>query len=139
MILKHASQQTSQRWCLALILAACATGCGGPTPVTGGTPGTLRFGKQPSADIQLTVHQRDSMIGDFLPIGIATTGNDGSFTLVKNSAEGPLRLSPGTYRITLESAGNPAPIPPEYSSWTTTPLKVTWGEGDTHLELETKD
>jgi hypothetical protein len=61
---------------------------------------------------------------------------DGAFELVANGAQGPLWLSPGEYRCTLESAGAPVQFPMEYAQADTTPLTISWSAGDKELDLE---
>jgi hypothetical protein len=119
---------------LSAILAVSLPGCGGPQPVTGGTPGTLRVGGELLSDFQVTIHEVAGTTTQ--PIGFGVTGADGSFLLMTNGAQGPLWLSPGEYRCTLESAGAPLVIPKQYTQAATTPLKVTWPTGDESLELD---
>ena len=117
-------------------LAACVallSGCG-QRPDTGGTPGILTYhGKLPS-DICVTVHRVEGSATE--PIGFGVTANDGTFHLVTNAARGPLRLSPGEYRCTLESAGSPIRISKEYTKANSTPLKISWSADDTSLDLD---
>src|SRR5580765_446568 len=101
----------------ALILA----GCGGTTPVVGGTKGVLQAGDELLGDIQITVHAKDGTA--WKPLGFGVTAFDGSFELVTSGAKGPLWLSPGEYRCTLESAGAPVVIPLELTQADATPLK----------------
>ncbi len=115
----------------ALLIAL--PGCG-VQPVTGGTPGELIVGGQPLSDIQITLYQADGTT--YQPIGFAVSALDGSFALFTNGAAGPLNLNPGEYRCTLESAGAPVQIPPAYAKAETTPLVVTWNDGDALLKLE---
>jgi hypothetical protein len=118
-------------WALWLVVLA---GCGGPKPVTGGTPGMLTYrGKLPS-DIRVTIHRVDGTASE--PIGFGVTANDGTFQLVTNEARGPLRLSPGEYLCTLESVGSPIRIPREYTKPGSTPLKVSWSAADKSLDLD---
>ncbi|WP_254509517.1 hypothetical protein [Anatilimnocola floriformis] len=119
---------------LLLIALFLSAGCGGPRPITGGTPGVLRAGGDLLADMQITVHQADG--GSFRPLGFAVTGADGSFQLVTNEARGALVLQPGLYHCTLESAGSPARIPPVLTKPETTPLRATWAASDSILLLE---
>ena len=117
---------------LSLIVVALP-GCG-VRPATGGTKGVLRTGAEALGDIQLTVHQMDS--GVWRQVGFGITGPDGEFELLAPGAEGPLWLTPGEYRCTLESVGAPVQIPKECSQAETTPLKITWTETDDALTLE---
>ena len=122
------------RFCMLIILLVVLPGCGGVQPVPGGTTGTLRAGGEVLAEIQITIHQVEG--GSFRPIGFGLTDRDGWFELVTNGAQGPLWLSPGDYRCTLESAGAPVEIPKEYAQAATTPLKVSWSAGSSELDLD---
>jgi uncharacterized iron-regulated membrane protein len=117
-----------------LLLTMFVTGCGGPQPITGGTPGVLRAGGDALAEVQVTVHQLEA--GAMKPIGFAVTGTDGTFQLVTNKARAALRLLPGEYRFTLESAGSPARIPPALTKAETTTLQRKWTSGDVTLDLD---
>ena len=112
-----------------LILA----GCGGAAPVAGGTKGVLHAGDQLLGDIQVTVHAKDGMV--WKPLGFGVTAFDGSSELVTSGAKGPLWLSPGEHRCTLESAGAPVAIPLELAQADTTPLKFTKTAESTALDL----
>jgi hypothetical protein len=114
-------------------LAAALLGCG-VRPVTGGTKGVLRSGGAPLGDIQVTVHEADGSA--WRAVGFGVTAADGTFELVTNGAAGPLWLSPGEYRCTLESVGAPVQIPKVNTLPDTTPLTVTWSVGDLSLNLE---
>jgi len=121
---------------LPLLLAATPVmpGCGGVHPVVGGTPGILHMGDELTSDIQVTVHQVDG--SSMRPVGFGVTTLDGSFELVTNGARGPLWLSPGEYRFTLESAGSPVPLPKEFARPDSTPLAVVWSADDCDLDLD---
>jgi hypothetical protein len=122
---------------LAVFAAAVVTfGCG-PRPIVGGTPGVLRAGGQPLAEVQVTLHQQEGSA--WLPVGFADTAGDGSFELVSRGAAGPLVLSPGEYRATLESVGSPIHIPPAYAKPDSSPLTVSWSAGDDQLDLHLTD
>ena len=116
------------------VLLTMLSGCGGPKGVTGGTPGVLTYRGKQSADIRVTVYRVDGTASE--QIGFGVTANDGTFQLVANEARGPLRLSPGDYCCTLDSAGSPLRIPREYSKPGSTPLKVSWSAADKSLDLE---
>lgn len=131
-----ASQLSSPRatcWPCVLALLLMLSGCGSPRGVTGGTMGILHAGAERLAEIQITVHQVDGAASK--PIGFAATRLDGTFELVTNGAQGPLRLRAGDYRCTLESIGSPLPIPPEFTRPETTPLKVSWTDTENSLDL----
>jgi uncharacterized iron-regulated membrane protein len=115
-----------------LWMAVLLTGCG-PTPITGGTPGTLRDAAQPLAEMQITIYRQEG--STWQPIGQAVTAADGKFELVTTSALGPLRLEAGDYRCTLESVGAPARIPAEYAQAGTTPLRPAWTADSRQLDL----
>lgn len=122
------------RFCMLMILLVVLPGCGGVQPVAGGTTGTLRAGGEFLAEIQITIYQVDG--NSFRPVGFGVTDREGWFELVTNGAKGPLWLSPGDYRCTLESAGAPVEIPKEYAQPATTPLKVSWSAGSSELDLD---
>jgi hypothetical protein len=117
-------------------LAAVLPGCG-PQPVQGGTAGHLLAAGKPLSDIQVTVFQSEGT--ELKPVGFAITKIDGSFALLQNQARGPLKLTAGDYRCTLESAGAPVKIPRQFAKPETTPLKVSWsGNGVLDLTLTEK-
>ena len=118
-----------------VLMLFCLCGCsGGVRGITGGTAGELRTGDSPLGDIQVTVHQVED--GSTEPVGFAIARSDGSFERVTPGAEGPLRLTPGEYCCTLESAGAPVLISKEFSNPKTTPLKIEWSAGDQSLDLD---
>lgn len=120
---------------LLLILASgslVTTGCG-PRSVKGGTQGILIVNDEAWPDLQLTVHQWEENSGEI--IGFAVTKGDGSFELLLNGAEGPLWLTPGDYRFTLETVGPPMKIPKIFTQPETTPLKINWTGADPRLEF----
>lgn len=119
---------------LAMFALAVLPGCGGVQPVTGGTPGVLHAGTETYSDMQVTVYRVEG--GDLNRSGFAITKSDGTFELVSNDAEGPLVLTDGEYRCTLESAGAPLQFPRAYAKAETTPLKVTWLSSDVKLDLQ---
>ncbi|MCC9605732.1 hypothetical protein LOC68_21470 [Blastopirellula sp. JC732] len=119
----------------SLILASFAlvtlVGCG-PTPVTGGTTGVLTTSGNPLGEMQVNVFRADGLD---MPIGFGTTAADGSFELVQPAAAGPLVLTPGKYRFSVESIGSPVLLPKKYGSATTSPLEVEW-RSDQPLALD---
>lgn len=124
-----------ERWSAALILCGVlAIGCG-PRPIVGGTRGSLRGGEQPLGEVQVSVFASEQ--GVWTLIGSAITTDDGGFALVTPGAQGPLQLPAGEYRCTLESAGAPIRIPPEYLQPETTPLRVVRSDDAAPLELAT--
>jgi hypothetical protein len=114
---------------VTLLLPGC-----GPRPVAGGTPGVLRTGGQPLPDVQVKLHRQEG--ASWQVVGFADTTTDGSFQLVTPGAAGPLALPPGEYRATLESVGAPIQIPPAYAKPDSSPLVVSWSEGDDTLNLQ---
>jgi hypothetical protein len=112
------------------------SGCGA-NPVAGGTKGRLQAGTAGLGDIQLTVHHLEN--GNWRPLGFGVTDYQGKFELVQNRAQGPLWLSPGDYRCTLQSAGAPVAIPDEFSQPETTPLQTTVKTKDDVLDLKSPD
>lgn len=117
----------------AIVLVTSLPGCG-PQPVQGGTAGHLRTAGKPLSDVQLTVFQSEGSA--FKPLGFGLTTTDGSFQLFQNQARGPLVLTAGDYRFTLESAGAPINIPKQYAKPETTPLRVSWNvEGSLDLAI----
>lgn len=116
-----------------LLLWIGVSGCGAH-PISGGTPGILRGSDFALSDIQVTVHRLEQQ--KMSRIGFGVTVTEGEFELVTNEARGPLRLEPGEYRFTLESAGAPVLIPAEYTQAETTPLRITWSKDDETIDLE---
>jgi hypothetical protein len=82
--------------------------------------------------VQVTVHHGG---GPFEPLGFGVSGTDGSFALLQNQARGPLKLEPGEYCCTLESAGAPVRIPKQYAKPETTTLRCSWQGGAQTLDL----
>ncbi len=126
------------RWISCGVLAVLTTlliGCGGAQHVAGGTTGTLHAGSVLLGDIQVTVHRVTGATAEVIGLGI--TQASGHFELVLPGAKGPLHLTPGEYRITVESVG-PVPLrfPKEYASAEKTPLLVKWTDDNTQLDLE---
>jgi len=119
-----------------VVLVISLPGCG-PQPVQGGTAGHLLAAGEPLSDVQLTVFQGEGSA--FKPLGFGVTTTDGSFQLLQNQARGPLMLTAGDYRVTLESAGAPITIPKQYAKPETTPLRVSWnGAGGLDLAVAEK-
>ncbi|MDB5347287.1 MAG: hypothetical protein JWP89_5664 [Schlesneria sp.] len=122
------------RCVVVLLLLAELTGCGGGH-VAGGTRGTLHAGSVLLGDIQVTVHRVDGAIFDVVGAGI--TRADGRFDLVQPGARSALHLSPGEYRVTLESVGAvPLWFAHEYYSAKTSPLHVNWTIKSLQLDLD---
>lgn len=117
------------------VLTVLLSGCGGARHVAGGTTGTLQADNMLLGDIQVTVHRVAGAIVEVAGMGI--TQASGQFELVLPGAKGPLHLTPGEYRITVESVG-PVSLrfPKEYRSVEKTPLVVTWTANNSQLDLE---
>ncbi len=109
-------------------------GCGVHT-VPGGSTGIVHAGATPLCDIQVTMHRLED--GRVKSVGFGVSGPDGRFALVQTNAAGPLWLSPGEYRCTVESVG-PVPLqfPRAYSEPGKTPVKVTWPTADQQLDVD---
>lgn len=118
---------------MSLLLAVA--GCGGSTAAPGGTKGTIRHGTATLSDVQVTVHRGDH--GFWEPVGFGVSGADGQFELRDNLASGPLWLTPGRYRFTIESVG-PTPLAwsPAHQDPAQTPLRRTWTATDTTLDVD---
>ncbi len=118
-----------------VLLMTLLHGCGGARHVAGGTQGTLHAGSVLLGDIQVTVHRVTSTTSEVVGMGITRT--DGHFELVLPGAKGPLHLTPGEYRITVESVG-PVPLrfTKDYASAEKTPLHVKWTAENSQLDLE---
>lgn len=104
--------------------AAILSGCG-VKGISGGTKGSISTGGVPLSEMQITAYkvvENES----YEAIGFGITDSDGVFELVTNGAQGPLVLSTGEYRFTLESVGAPVLIPPDYLAANTTPLEISW-------------
>ena len=118
---------------IALVSLTLLAGCDRVRPVTGGTPGVLQIPDQVASDLQLTVYREEA--GTWQPIGFATTGAGGRFELLLPGAAGPLRLEPGAYRLTVETAGSDLVLPADVGQVTATPLRIQWTGTEPRLEL----
>ncbi|MFN9372883.1 MAG: hypothetical protein ACK6D3_13470 [Planctomycetaceae bacterium] len=116
-----------------LAVLALRVGCGRVRPITGGTPGTLQVPNQIASDLQLTFFREEA--GTWQPVGFATTGEGGRFELLLPGATGPLRLEPGLYRVTVQTAGSELVLPPEVGQVATTPVQIEWTGKETGLQL----
>jgi hypothetical protein len=114
---------------------ALLSGCG-QRPITEGTEGILRFRGEPVADIRVTVNRIDKKAVNV--VGYGVTAADGTFRLVTQGGHAGLKLEPGDYCCTLKSVGAPVRIPNECAQVNTTPLKVSWSEGNKSLNLEVR-
>lgn len=121
---------------LLVLYAACvAIGCDGSPAVSGGTEGVLRAGAVTLGEIQVTVHRMDGPTPR--AVGFGVSGLDGRFNLIQNGAAGPLWLTPGEYRCTVESVGPDMLLfPPQYAKAESSPLKVVWSGTEQALDLD---
>ena len=118
---------------LCVVASTLQLGCSGPSPVVGGTEGTLKVAGTLLSETQLTLYRVEGT--NYEPVGFAVTDSDGAFQLVTNGAKGPLKLEPGNYHCTLQSAGAPVEFPAAYLKPETTPVKVDWTESESELDL----
>ena len=110
-------------------------GCGGPASAPGGTKGRVHCGSADLGDIQVTVHRADH--GFFEAVGFGVSGADGQFELRDNMADGPLWLTPGKYRFTIESTGPTVMVwEKAFGDPSKTPLRRVWTEDDSVLDFD---
>jgi hypothetical protein len=117
------------------IFVGLSTGCR-DRPVKEGTQGVLRFHDEPVGDIRVTVNRVERK--GVQPVGYGVTAADGTFQLMTHGGRAGLKLVPGDYCCTLKSIGASVRIPNEYAQVNTTPLKVSWSDRDTSLNLEVR-
>ena len=115
------------------ILIGGLIGCGSATTIEGGSPGFLWFGSEMLSGICVVAHHSDG--ASFHPVGYGTTNNAGHFKLLTPDGQSALHLEPGEYSFTLESVGPPVQFPEEFLRAETTPLKVTWTNEMSSLDL----
>ena len=128
----------------ATLLAAAAlfpvatAGCGKTAEIAGGTTGTVRIDTSPLADVYVTAY-RDPTGGaaaDATPMGIAITDRAGGFALRTLAFDAPLWLEEGTYRFTIESAGEiELGLPKRFADPAQTPLKFTIRDPQTPIDI----
>ncbi len=117
------------------VLLACIAGCQQRSAeITGGTPGTLRFGSQTIGDLVVVLHRGSGTT--FEQVGFGRTNAAGEFQLVVQGKEEPLQLPPGDYVVTLESLGPPIAFPKEYVLADKAVLKVSWTDASSQLDLQ---
>lgn len=119
----------------ATFVVTMVAGCG-ERPVKEGTQGVLRLNDEHVANIRVTVNRVDRK--GVKPVGYGVTAADGTFQLVNHGGRAGLKLAPGDYRCTLKSMGASVRIPNHYAEVNTTPLKVSWSEGDSSLNLQVR-
>ncbi|OYW24862.1 MAG: hypothetical protein B7Z55_00955 [Planctomycetales bacterium 12-60-4] len=109
------------------LLVGCST-----QSVSGGTEAVVHSGSVHLADVHVQLFDRDNR-----PVGFGTSGANGALELRQPSATGPLWLTPGEYRVTVESVGAvPLRFPAEYTRPESTPLIVHWSSNDQILDLD---
>lgn len=128
----------------ATLLAAAAlflftnSGCGKTAEIAGGTRGTVRIKESPLADVYVTAY-RDPAGGDpadAKPLGIAITDRAGGFALRTLAFDAPLWLEGGTYRFTIESAGEvELGLPKRFADPAQTPFKFTIRDPQTPIDI----
>lgn len=121
----------------AILWSACVGlgGCGGPSPVRGGTTGVVRAGELLLAEIEVTVYRLHE--GDWELVGTGITNHQGEFALLQPQARGALWLPPGEYRATIASHGaDPVRFPKEFRAPEDTPLIFTWSADQQQLTLD---
>ena len=121
--------------CLSLSLLALLMmqGCRSAASATEpGTPGILTLADQPCADFEVRVYRA----GQSAPLGVGLTGLDGRFGLINPDGAGPCWLTPGEYKVSIESIGPGAlELPSTYSDPQNTPLNITWKAEDSQLTI----
>lgn len=155
----------TRRWtACCLLFTILAAGCGGDELELVPVVGKVMFNGEPvdKAHIGFIRDSMNTKIEGPAPAAIATTADDGTFTLMTNEAEGAV---PGTYRVTVNKTTrvdmdipNPLPkgyvndtaymmakglvaeplLPLQYSSITSTPLtfEVTSDSKGNQFEIE---
>jgi len=114
------------------LLACTMIGCGPPPAIPGGTPGKLHTDGQPLREVRVTVFDHDGQ-----PQAFAVSDGQGNFQLRKEATLEGVHLPPGSYRLTLESAGEFRMLwPKNYRSPEKSPLKIEWTEGQTEIDLD---
>jgi hypothetical protein len=121
---------------ILVLFLASLPGCR-ERPVKEGTQGVLRFNNEPVANIRVSVNRVDPK--GVKAVGYGVTEADGTFQLVTHGGRAGLKLAPGDYCCTLKSMGASVRIPNHYAEVNTTPLKLSWSDSDTSLNLEAHD
>ncbi len=113
------------------LLAVLLAGCGPPPAIEGGTPGKLHTEDQPLGEVRIMVFDLDGNAQAF-----AVSDRQGNFQLRKEATLEGVHLSPGRYRLTIESAGEFRMIwPKKYRSPEKSPLELEWTEGQPEIDL----
>ncbi|PQO31048.1 hypothetical protein C5Y96_11860 [Blastopirellula marina] len=117
---------------IPLILLACLlNGCGPPPAIPGGTPGRIHTEGQPLGEVRVTVYGQDGQ-----PQAFAVSDRQGSFQLRQEATLEGVHLSPGSYRLTIESTGEfSMHWPKAYRSPTKSPLEIQFSAEQTEIDL----
>ncbi|WDI44415.1 carboxypeptidase-like regulatory domain-containing protein [Bremerella sp. P1] len=114
------------------LLAFVLIGCGPPPTIPGGTPGKLHSEGEPLREVRLTVYDHDGH-----PQAFAVSDRQGNFQLRKEATLEGVHLPPGSYRVTIESAGEFRMLwPKAYRSPDKSPLKIDWTAEQTEIDLD---
>lgn len=115
---------------LALVIGTLI-GCGPPPTIPGGTPGKLHAEGEPLGEVRVTVFDDEGHLQAF-----AVSDRQGNFQLRNETTLEGVHLSPGRYRLTIESAGEFRMIwPGAYRSPEKSPLIVDWMAEQAELNL----
>lgn len=120
-----------------ILEAVCVAlgGCGGPSPVRGGTTGVVRTGEILLPEIEVAVYRLKEH--DWELVGTGVTNIQGEFALLQPEAQGALWLPPGEYRATVASHGaDPVRFPKEFRTPQGSPLTITWSSDQQQIILE---
>lgn len=113
------------------LFTSLLTGCGPPPAIPGGTPGQIHTAGQPLGEVRITVYGQDGQ-----PQAFAVSDRQGNFQLRQEGTLEGVHLSPGTYRLTIESAGEfPMHWPKAYRSPTKSPLEINWNAEQSEIDL----
>lgn len=116
-----------------VILAILVGGCSQAPELPGGTRGTVRIDGKPLAEIQVTLFREPAEA----PVAFAITRSDGQFELRALGTLEAAWLTPGEYRVTVESVGeHTIHWPAEYRDPRQTPLRQIVIDRHTALQIE---
>jgi len=124
------NRRTMHRF-VSMLFLLLLIGCGPPPAIPGGTPGKLHAEGQPLRDVRVTVYDPHGH-----PQAFAMSDSQGNFQLRKEATLEGVHLPPGSYRVTIESAGEfRMHWPKEYRSPEKSPLEIDWTEEQTEIDL----
>lgn len=113
------------------LLASLFYGCGSPPAIPGGTPGRIHTDGQPLGEVRVTVFGQNGQ-----PQAFAVSDRQGNFQLRQEATLEGVHLTPGTYRLTIESAGEfPMLWPKAYRSPTKSPLEIEFQAEQAEIDL----